>query len=178
MIRTLILTATLFAFASFAWADGCGTGNKSAAKTAANVSMTSTSKDIVETAVAAGSFNTLATALTEAGLVNTLKGEGPFTVFAPNDAAFGKIPSETLNGLLKDKSGLTSVLTYHVIPGKIMASDVVKMDGKKVKTVNGKELTISVRDGKVFVDNAQVIATDVPASNGVIHVLDTVVMPK
>lgn len=134
--------------------------------------------DIVETAINAGSFNTLVTAVKAADLVETLKGPGPFTVFAPNDAAFGKVPQETLNGLLQDKAGLTSVLTYHVISGNVMAADVMKMNGAKVKTVNGQELTITVKDGKVFVDNAQVIATDIKTSNGVIHVLDSVVMPN
>jgi uncharacterized surface protein with fasciclin (FAS1) repeats len=169
----------MLAITSLALAGDCGSStSKSAIKTASNSMESKMSMDIVETAVSAGSFNTLATALTEAGLVQTLKGEGPFTVFAPNDAAFGKIPNETLSGLLKDKSGLTSVLTYHVVPGKVMASDVVKMNGQKVKTVNGKELTITVVDGTVYADGAQVIATDVTASNGVIHVIDSVVMPK
>jgi len=179
MTRTLTLSIAIFAITSFALAGDCGTStNKPAIKTASSTMESTKSMDIVETAVSAGSFNTLATALTEAGLVQTLKGDGPFTVFAPNDAAFGKIPSETLNSLLKDKTGLTSVLTYHVVPGKVMASDVVKMNGKKVKTVNGQELTIKVVDGKVYVDGAQVIATDVTASNGVIHVIDSVVLPK
>ena len=178
MLRILTLSIAVLAFSAVSLAEGCGTGSKSAAKTASTAVSANNQKDIVETAVAAGSFSTLATALSEAGLVETLKSDGPFTVFAPNDAAFGKIPSETLNGLLKDKGGLTSVLTYHVVPGKVMASDVLKMDGKKVKTVNGKELLITVRDGKVYVDNAQVIAADVTASNGIIHVLDSVVMPN
>lgn len=135
-------------------------------------------RDIVDTAINAGSFKTLVTAVQAAELVATLKGAGPFTVFAPNDEAFGKIPSEALNGLLKDKSGLSSVLTYHVIAGEVMAADVVKLDGKKVKTVNGQEVTIHVKDGSVYINNAKVIATDVKASNGIIHVLDTVIMPK
>ncbi len=147
--------------------------------TAAYASETKTaSVDIVETAIGAGSFNTLVTAVQAADLVETLKGKGPFTVFAPSDDAFAKIPTETLNGLLKDKKGLSSVLTYHVIAGNVMAADVLKMDGKKVKTVNGKEVTIHVKDGSVYVDNAKVVATDVNASNGVIHVIDTVIMPK
>jgi uncharacterized surface protein with fasciclin (FAS1) repeats len=131
-------------------------------------------KDIVDTAVANGNFKTLATALQAAGLVDTLKGKGPFTVFAPTDAAFAKIPKADLDALLKDKAKLTAVLTYHVVPGKVMAKDV---KAGKVKTVQGSELTITTTGG-VMVDNAKVTATDVAADNGVIHVIDTVVMPK
>lgn len=131
-------------------------------------------KDIVDTAVAAGSFKTLATALQAAGLVDTLKGPGPFTVFAPTDAAFAKIPKSDLDALLKDKAKLTAVLTYHVVPGKVMAADVKP---GKVKTVQGSELTITTMGG-VMVDNAKVTATDIAADNGVIHVIDSVVMPK
>ena len=130
--------------------------------------------DIVDTAVQNGSFKTLVAAVQAAGLVDTLKGPGPFTVFAPTDAAFAKIPKATLDGLLKDKAALTKVLTYHVVPGKVMAADV---KAGKVKTVQGQELTVSTSGG-VMVDNAKVTATDVAASNGVIHVIDTVIMPK
>jgi uncharacterized surface protein with fasciclin (FAS1) repeats len=131
-------------------------------------------KDIVETAVAAGNFKTLATALQAAGLVETLKGKGPFTVFAPTDEAFAKVPKDALDALLKDKAALTKVLTYHVVPGAVMAKDV---KAGKVKTVQGGELTIATTGG-VTVDGAKVTATDISASNGVIHVIDTVVMPK
>ncbi|MCY7304645.1 MAG: fasciclin domain-containing protein [Rhodoferax sp.] len=131
-------------------------------------------KDIVDTAVGAGNFGTLATALKAAGLVDTLKGKGPFTVFAPTDAAFAKIPKADLDALLKDKAKLTAVLTYHVVPGKVMAADV---KAGKVKTVQGSEITIATMGG-VTVDGAKVTATDVVASNGVIHVIDTVIMPK
>ena len=131
-------------------------------------------KDIVDTAVAAGNFKTLATALTAAGLVDTLKGPGPFTVFAPTDEAFAKVPKADLDALLKDKVKLTAVLTYHVVPGKVMAADV---KAGKVKTVQGSELTLSTMGG-VKVDNANVIATDIVADNGVIHVIDSVLMPK
>ena len=131
-------------------------------------------KDIVDTAVAAGNFKTLATALTAAGLVDTLKGKGPFTVFAPTDAAFAKIPKADLDALIKDKAKLTAVLTYHVVPGKVMAADV---KAGKVKTVQGSELTVSTSGG-VMVDKAKVTATDIVADNGVIHVIDTVIMPK
>jgi len=131
-------------------------------------------KDIVDTAVAAGNFKTLATALTAAGLIDTLKGKGPFTVFAPTDAAFAKIPKADLDALLKDKAKLTAVLTYHVVAGKVMAADV---KAGKVKTVQGSELTVSTTGG-VMVDKAKVTATDIVADNGVIHVIDSVIMPK
>jgi uncharacterized surface protein with fasciclin (FAS1) repeats len=131
-------------------------------------------KDIVDTAVAAGQFKTLATALQAAGLVDTLKGKGPFTVFAPTDEAFAKIPKADLDALLKDKAKLTAVLTYHVVPGSVMAKDV---KAGKVKTVQGGELTVATAGG-VMVDNAKVVKTDIAASNGVIHVIDSVVMPK
>ena len=126
-------------------------------------------------AVAAGSFNTLATALKAAGLVETLKGKGPFTVFAPTDDAFRKLPAGTLEKLLADKAQLTKVLTYHVVAGKVLAVDVVKL--KEAKTVEGSSVKISVKDGKVKVDGANVVKTDVGASNGVIHVLDAVILP-
>jgi uncharacterized surface protein with fasciclin (FAS1) repeats len=138
------------------------------------MTLTAQAKDIVDTAVAAGTFKTLATALTAAGLIDTLKGKGPFTVFAPTDAAFAKIPKADLEALLKDKAKLTAVLTYHVVPGKVMAADV---KAGKVKTVQGSELTISTTGG-VMVDKAKVTATDIVADNGVIHVIDTVVIPK
>jgi uncharacterized surface protein with fasciclin (FAS1) repeats len=131
-------------------------------------------KDIVDTAVAAGSFKTLATALQAAGLIDTLKGPGPFTVFAPTDEAFAKIPKADLDALLKDKAKLTAVLTYHVVPGKVMAKDV---KAGKVKTVQGSELTIGTTGG-VTVDAAKVTKTDIAADNGVIHVIDSVVLPK
>ncbi|MBT9494127.1 MAG: fasciclin domain-containing protein [Paucibacter sp.] len=131
-------------------------------------------KDIVDTAVAAGNFKTLATALQAAGLVDTLKGKGPFTVFAPTDEAFAKIPKADLDALLKDKAKLSAVLTYHVVPAKVMAKDV---KAGKVKTVQGSDLTISTSGG-VMVDQAKVTATDIAADNGVIHVIDSVLMPK
>jgi uncharacterized surface protein with fasciclin (FAS1) repeats len=131
-------------------------------------------KDIVDTAVAAGSFKTLAAALQAAGLVDTLKGKGPFTVFAPTDEAFAKIPKADLDALLKDKAKLTAVLTYHVVPGTVMAKDV---KAGKVKTVQGSELTVATAGG-VMVDNAKIVKTDIVADNGVIHVIDSVVLPK
>ena len=135
--------------------------------------------DIVDTAVSNGSFKTLATALQAAGLVETLKGAGPFTVFAPTDAAFAKLPSGTLDGLLKpeNKAKLTSILTYHVVSGKVNAADVIKMTS--AKTIEGQSILIKVLpDGAVMVDNAKVIQTDIACSNGVIHVIDTVLMPN
>jgi uncharacterized surface protein with fasciclin (FAS1) repeats len=131
-------------------------------------------KDIVDTAVAAGNFKTLASALQAAGLIDTLKGKGPFTVFAPTDEAFAKVPKDQLDALLKDKAKLTSVLTYHVVGGKVMAADV---KAGKVKTVQGSELTIGTTGG-VTVDAAKVVATDIVADNGVIHVIDSVVIPQ
>jgi uncharacterized surface protein with fasciclin (FAS1) repeats len=135
-------------------------------------------KNIVETAVAAGSFKTLVTAVKAAGLAETLSGPGPFTVFAPTDAAFAKLPAGTIDALLKDKAALAAILTYHVVPGKVMAADVLKMKSGNPKTVNGQTVAIVVRDGKVFVDGAQVVTTDIVATNGVIHVIDAVIMPK
>ena len=131
-------------------------------------------KDIVDTAVSAGNFKTLATALTAAGLIDTLKGKGPFTVFAPTDAAFAKIPKADLDALLKDKAKLTAVLTYHVVPGKVMAADV---KAGKVKSVQGSEITVATMGG-VTVDGAKVSATDIVANNGVIHVIDSVIIPR
>ena len=131
-------------------------------------------KDIVDTAVGAGNFTTLATALQAAGLVETLKGKGPFTVFAPTDAAFAKIPKADLDALLKDKAKLTAVLTYHVVPGKVMAKDV---KAGMVKTVQGSNLTLATAGG-VTVNGAKVTTADIVADNGVIHVIDSVVLPK
>jgi uncharacterized surface protein with fasciclin (FAS1) repeats len=157
---TLITVLCIFAVAANGWAKS---GDK---------------KDIVDTAIAAGSFNTLAKALTAAGLVETLKGKGPFTVFAPTDDAFAKLPAGTLEDLLKpeNKEKLKSILTYHVVSGKLKAAAVIKL--KTIKTVNDQELKITVKDGTVMVDNAKVTKTDIMCSNGVIHVIDAVLMPK
>ncbi len=131
--------------------------------------------DIVDTAVEAGSFTTLVAALQEAGLVETLKSEGPFTVFAPTDEAFAKIPEKDLKALLADKQALTSVLTYHVVPGKVMASEGVTLSS--AKTVQGQSVSIDTSEG-VRVDGARVVKADIVTSNGVIHVIDTVILPK
>lgn len=135
-------------------------------------------KDIVDTAVGAGQFKTLAAALTAAGLVDTLKGAGPFTVFAPTDEAFAKLPSGTVENLLKpeNKDKLVAILTYHVVPGKVTAAEVTKLT--EAKTVNGKAVKIAVKDGKVMINAATVAKADVMASNGVIHVIDTVIIPE
>ncbi len=135
-------------------------------------------KDIVDTAVAAGDFKTLAAALQAAGLVDTLKGPGPFTVFAPTDEAFAKLPAGTVEELLKpeNKEKLVAILTYHVVAGKVMAKDVAGLTS--AKTVNGKSVTISTLNGAVMVDNARVVKTDIVASNGVIHVIDSVILPQ
>ena len=135
-------------------------------------------KDIVDTAVAAGQFSTLAAALDAAGLIDTLKGDGPFTVFAPTDEAFANLPEGTVENLLKpeNRDQLIAVLTYHVVPGKVKAEQVVTLDS--ATTVNGADVTISVADSGVQVDDANVIKTDIAASNGVIHVIDAVILPK
>ena len=133
-------------------------------------------QDIVDTAIAAGQFKTLAAALQATGLVDTLKGAGPFTVFAPTDEAFAKLPAGTVDALLKDIPKLKGILTYHVVAGMVMAADVVKLNS--AKTVNGQSAKIAVVGGKVMVDNAHVVTTDISCSNGVIHIIDSVILPK
>ena len=132
--------------------------------------------DIVDTAVAAGAFSTLVKAVQAAGLVETLKGPGPFTVFAPTDAAFAKLPAGTLEAVLADKAKLTAILTFHVVPGKVLAKDVVGLNGKSVKTVQGGMLKVDTSSG-VKIGDATVVKADVETSNGVIHVIDTVLLP-
>ena len=155
LLVSSIMTLAVTAF-SFAQADGH-----------------SMKKDIVDTAVSAGSFTTLVTAVQAADLVDKLKEPGPFTVFAPNDAAFGKIPADTLNALVADKEALTNVLGLHVVAGKFMAADVVGI--YQATTITGRTLNIKVSGGEVFVNGSKVIATDIETSNGVIHVIDTVI---
>jgi transforming growth factor-beta-induced protein len=166
--------AALSMFASVGLAPASAQSKKASTKAA------KPTKDIVDTAVGAGSFKTLAAALNAAGLVDTLKGKGPFTVFAPTDAAFAKVPADTLAALLRpeNKAALTSVLTYHVVAGKVSAKDVVKLNGKAAPTVNGETVAISVSGGKVKVNDANVVTVDVNATNGVIHVIDSVLIPK
>jgi uncharacterized surface protein with fasciclin (FAS1) repeats len=162
---TLAAIAVATAFAAPAHAGG-SYGDKAA------------KADIVDTAVAAGSFKTLATALQAAGLVDTLKGKGPYTVFAPTDEAFAKLPAGTVESLLKpeNKAQLQAVLTYHVVPGNVKAADVVKL--ASAKTVNGQSVKIDATGGAVKVDGANVVKTDIAASNGTIHVIDAVILPK
>ena len=192
----LVLTAATLAVGLAACSSGSTSSTTSSAPssstssamasstTSATMSSPAASKDIVDTAVAAGDFKTLATALTAAGLVDTLKGTGPFTVFAPTDAAFAKLPAGTVDTLLKTPKGdLSTILTYHVVPGKVMAADVLKLNGQTVKTVQGAALTVKVAGDKVILTDAtgktvNVVKTDVAASNGVIHVIDGVLMPK
>ncbi|CAN5157518.1 hypothetical protein BH09PAT1_BH09PAT1_2270 [soil metagenome] len=144
--------------------------------TAVTGQKTMNNKTIVQVAQEAGNFKTLVAAIKAAGLVDTLSGTGPFTVFAPTDEAFAKLPAGTVESLLKDKEKLVKILTYHVVAGKVMAKDVVNLTS--AKTVEGGELTIKVDAGKVMVDNANVVTTDIEASNGVIHVVDSVLMPQ
>lgn len=153
--RTFIASATTLALTTSAFAGGH-------------------SKDIVDTAVEAGTFTTLVAAVEAAGLVDTLKGDGPFTVFAPTDDAFAALPEGTVEGLLADPEALAAILTYHVVAGKVMSTDL--SDGMMAATVNGAEITVSIDDG-VMVDGANVVAADIEASNGVIHVIDAVIMP-
>jgi uncharacterized surface protein with fasciclin (FAS1) repeats len=135
--------------------------------------------DIVEVASNNPDFSTLVTAIKAAGLVDTLKGAGPFTVFAPTNEAFAKIPKKKLDAILKNKAELTAILTYHVLPGKVTAADVTKLkSGTKVKTVEGSSIIVKITKGGVFVDKAKVIKTDIEADNGVIHVIDTVILPS
>jgi uncharacterized surface protein with fasciclin (FAS1) repeats len=164
MFRTLIQAAATTAFL--------------AAPAAVDAQMNQTpmsQKDIVTVAVEAGSFTTLAKALQAAGLVETLQSAGPFTVFAPTDEAFAKLPAGTLDALLKDKEKLTKILTYHVVSGRVTADQVVNLD--HAKTVEGADVRIAVKDGSVYVNDAKVVTADVMASNGVIHVIDTVILP-
>ena len=138
---------------------------------------TQSMKNIVQVASENGNFNTLVAAVKAAGLVETLSGPGPFTVCAPTDAAFAKLPEGTVGALIADKEKLTAILTYHVLSGRVIASDITRMNGATPTTINGQKLDIEVRGGKVFVNNAQVTTADVAASNGVIHVIDGVLLP-
>ena len=165
MIRTLAAVAALFTLPTMASAQ-----TKSKEKTPM--------KTIVQVATEAGTFKTLVAALEAAGLVETLQGKGPFTVFAPSDAAFAKLPAGTVEALLADREKLTSILTYHVVSGIVTSKDIVKAKGAKPATVNGQPVDVVVRDGKVYVNGAQVVTADIVASNGVIHVIDAVLLPK
>lgn len=166
-----ILVAGVMALPGMALAGGgCG-GSQTTAKASGNA-------DIVDTAVQAGSFGTLVAAVEAADLVDTLKGEGPFTVFAPTDEAFAKLPEGTVENLLKpeNKAKLVAILTYHVVPGKVMASDVVRLSS--AKTVQGQEVKVETQGETVSIDNAKVVQADIEADNGVIHVIDSVILPR
>ena len=179
LTRNCSLAAAVIAGAGLMFAIGCeASADNNPAPAPAPAAAVADSKDIVDTAVAAGSFKTLAAALKAAGLVDTLKGPGPFTVFAPTDEAFAKLPAGTVESLLKpeNKQKLTAILTAHVIAAKAMSGDL--KDGQSVKTVNGQELTVKIDGGKVSVGGANVTKADVAAANGVIHVIDTVIVPE
>lgn len=167
---TAALLAVSVGLAAPALASSCGTVKAQAASTV------KTAQDIVGTAVAAGNFTTLVAAVEAAGLVETLQGKGPFTVFAPTDAAFAKLGAGTIDALLKDKAQLAKILTYHVVPGRLLAADVVKT--KNASTVQGQKVTFSAKGEYAQINDAKIVATDVLASNGVIHVIDTVILPK
>ena len=186
--RLALAAALVLPMAASAVADECPVAAAQKAKAMAQakaqaqahvqtVAFNADRKDIVDTAVGAGSFKTLVAAVQAAGLVETLKGKGPFTVFAPTDEAFAKLPAGTVESLLKpeNKEKLVAVLTYHVVPGKVMAADVVKLT--EAPTVQGSKAKVKVADGMVMIDNAKVVKTDIETSNGVIHVIDAVILP-
>ena len=186
--RLALAAALVLPMAASAVADECPVAAAQKAKAMAQakaqaqahvqtVAFNADRKDIVDTAVGAGSFKTLVAAVQAAGLVETLKGKGPFTVFAPTDEAFAKLPAGTVESLLKpeNKEKLVAVLTYHVVPGKVMAADVVKLT--EAPTVQGSKAKVKVVDGAVMIDNAKVVKTDIETSNGVIHVIDAVILP-
>jgi uncharacterized surface protein with fasciclin (FAS1) repeats len=182
-LTAIALGLAITGFTGSASAGSCGsdkadTHGKDAATITASAKNVETvqSTDIVTTAINAGSFETLVTAIKSADLVETLQGEGPFTVFAPTDEAFAKLPESAITALLKDKKQLQAVLTYHVVPGTVLAADVVKLES--ATTVNGQPVTITVNDKTVMVNEAKVIATDIICSNGVIHVIDQVILPE
>ena len=180
-MKMLAITATaltLCAFVSGTVHADCKHAKGSKATQVGHVKKAAPSKDVVDTAVAAKDFTTLVAAVKAAGLVETLKGDGPFTVFAPTDEAFAKLPAGTLESLLKpeNKDKLAAILTYHVVPGRVMAADVVKLT--EAPTVQGSKAKVQVKDGKVYVDAAQVVKTDIACKNGVIHVIDAVILPE
>jgi uncharacterized surface protein with fasciclin (FAS1) repeats len=177
MKRDLIILVALVVMAVPLVVAACGGGDEQAASPSPTATASEMPKDIVDTAVAAGDFTTLAQALTAARLVETLKGEGPYTVFAPTDAAFADLPEGTVATLLEDPKGqLAEILTYHVVPGKVTSTDL--SDGMTAETVQGGELTFSVQDGMVTVNGATVTTADIETSNGVIHVIDSVPPPQ
>jgi uncharacterized surface protein with fasciclin (FAS1) repeats len=158
-----------------AYGDNCGTHKKADSKTVKAKADSDKSPDIVTTAIESGKFEVLVSAVKAAGLVDALKGDGPFTVFAPTDEAFAELPEGALEGLLDDTEKLKSILTYHVVEGAVTSDQVVKI--KSAKTLNGKPIMVAVKDGRVMINDVNVIATDIMCSNGVIHVVDKVIMP-
>ncbi len=182
-LTAVALSLALAGFAGSAMASSCGSGSAhthpegvKTTKTSAEQTMKVETADIVTTAIKSGSFETLVNAIKVADLIETLQGEGPFTVFAPTDEAFAKLPESAIASLLEDKKQLQAVLTYHVVPGAMLAADVVTMDS--ATTVNGQPVTIKVDEKTVLVNGAKVIATDIICSNGVIHVVDQVILPE
>lgn len=174
-MKTTLKSLAIFGIVAIAFVAAAVSTNAGEKKDAEK-KVTAKQMDIVETAAAAGSFKTLIAAVQAAGLEETLKGKGPFTVFAPTDEAFAKLPAGTVEALLKDKAKLTAILTYHVVAGKVMAADAIKLT--EAKTVNGQSIKIAAGKDGVMIDNAKVVTTDIVASNGVIHVIDSVILPK
>lgn len=172
-LLTLVIALGLTVANANAHCGACGTGNDHAHAKKASAQETAS---IIETAKAAGNFNTLLAAVEAADLKKALSGDGPFTVFAPTDEAFAALPEGTIEALLKDKEKLASILTYHVVEGKVKANDVTKIE--KAQTLNGQSFAIMVKNDKVMIDNAEVIMTDIICSNGVIHVIDAVILPQ
>jgi len=176
-MKKTILTLAIAAFAAgTVSASSCGTHSKTAETASQTASVTEMPKNIVETATAAGNFTTLVAAVEAAGLVEALQGDGPFTVFAPTDEAFAQLPEGTVEALLKDPKKLASILTYHVVDGSVMSDQVAGLN--KAQTLNGQDVRIAVKDGGVMIDEATVIAADIACSNGVIHVIDRVILPE
>lgn len=176
IVTTLI--AVSMSFATFVACNSAETKTETTAEVVKEEPATPAAKDVVDVAIGSSDHTTLVAAVTAAGLVETLKGAGPFTVFAPTNAAFAALPAGTVDGLLKpeSKAALTNILTYHVVSGSVKAADLT--DGQKVKTLQGEELTVSIKDGKVMINGANVTAADLTGTNGVVHVIDGVLMPK
>lgn len=175
MKKTILVLTALMAMSAFAVASNCASAPKADVSAAKVESSKDVNLDIVETAISADNFSTLVAAVKAADLVDALKGEGPFTVFAPSDEAFAKLPEGTLEALLADRKKLVEVLTYHVVEGDVSSEKVVSLDA--AQTLNGQDVKISVKDSKVMINDAQVVVTDIKCSNGVIHVIDQVILP-
>ena len=174
-LTSALLLVIAMSIMTVGYASNCSSHSSPATKTTATAEEAKP-MTIVETAISAGSFETLVAAVKAAGLVETLSGEGPFTVFAPTDEAFAALPEGTVEALLKDKEALASILTYHVVSGSLEAEKVVGQ--KKLETVNGQSFKISVGEDGVMIDNARIVSTDIVCSNGIVHVIDTVILPE